>query len=155
MPARKIALLLLLATVFATPVAQAQGIFERFNLLTRCAPLALTVERLDSDAAVIGLTKASLRYAVESRLRAARIFTEEYQGYRLYLNVDVVGRAYSIDLRFWKALWDPFTESWGGMTWDVSSTGTTSRADFIRSSVAEHMDKFLTEYLRVNEGYCE
>ncbi len=41
-------------------------------------------------------------------------------------------------------------------TWGVGSTGTHSRnPNFILSSVSQHTDKFIDEYLRVNADACK
>ena len=58
-----------------TPAAMGQTP-ERFELYNACRPVKLVVERLSDRAAAIGLTKQSLQAAAESRLRAARLYTE-------------------------------------------------------------------------------
>ena len=57
------------------------------------------MEGLSSRAAEIGLTVASLRTAVESRLRSARLYDEDATPY-LYLDVHVVGAAFNIGLQY-------------------------------------------------------
>ena len=43
-----------------------------------------------------------------------------------------------------------------GRTWQSSSVGLySSGADFIVQALSEHMDRFILEYLRVNEDACE
>lgn len=39
-------------------------------------------------------------------------------------------------------------------TWDRGSTGTSGNAAFVRDGVAQHLDEFIDEYLRVNGGAC-
>ena len=129
----------------------------RFELFANCQPMRLVVEDLHSDASDIGLTKASIQAAAESRLRSARLYDSTPFTYPyLYINVNVVGGAFSISLQYSKRVYDPLSDSNGlATTWIIGSAGTHGgRADFILSFVSRHMDKFLVEFLRVNEGSC-
>ena len=75
----------------------------------------------------------------------------------LYVNVNVVGRAFSIGVGFRKWLWDPSTDEFGfAETWSSASSGTTgaSGGNFIMQALSEHLDRFVLEYLRVNEDAC-
>ena len=65
-----------------------------FQLWSACPPLDLIVEGLPEDAEEIGLTRERIQTAAESRLRAARLYDAE-AGHYLYVNVNVVGRAFS------------------------------------------------------------
>ena len=47
---------------------------DRFELFTDCQPMGLVVEGVPPDASEIGLTRESIIAAVESRLRAARLY---------------------------------------------------------------------------------
>ena len=135
--------------------AEAPSAFDRFRLFNHCGPLDFVVEGLPTGASEIGLTESSLQAAVESRLRAARLFDEDVLPY-LYLNVNVFGAAFSIDLRFNKTVDDVATDlRRQATTWQVGGTGTHGKnAGYIRSAVSEFMDQFLVEYLRVNEEAC-
>ena len=128
---------------------------ERFQLFNHCRPMDLIVEGLDSDADEIGLTEESLTAAVESRLRAARLYDEDVAPF-LYLNVQVGRRAFGIWLEYKRWMCHSDSDLCGyAITWDTGSMGTHGGdAAFIRSSVSEHMDTFLLEYLRVNEEAC-
>lgn len=153
-------LLLALSVLFAFNVyAQDEPAYswDGFRLLTFCGQTRLLVEGLHQDAAQIGLTKNSIETLVRSRLRAARIYTENLAGQYLYVNVNVVGSAYGIRLSFNKPVKDSFTQRVStAETWDSSSTGTHGRdAGFILQSISQHIDKFIDDYLRVNADYCE
>lgn len=131
---------------------------ERFELFGDCKPMALVVENLPPDASKIGLTVDSLQAAaVESRLRAARLYDSEVLSPRLYVNVNVVGGAFSIRFQYDKLFYDPlsgFTNI--AATWDIGSTGTHGGdAGYILSWVSQYMDQFLLEFLRVNDEACE
>ena len=65
-------------------------------------------------------------------------------------------RAFSIDVQYRKLLHDPASDRHGvAATWGTGGTGTHSGdATYIRGMVAEYVDEFLAEYLRVNESAC-
>ena len=127
-----------------------------FRLWSACQPTNLIVEGLTEDAEEIGLTRERIQTAAESRLRAARLYDAEAADHYLYVNVNVVGRAYSIGVGYRKWLHDEALDI-GGMaeTWNTGSAGTHGGgASFILQDVSEHMDRFVVEYLRVNEPAC-
>ena len=129
--------------------------FKRFELFADCRPMRLLVEGLPDGASKIGLTKEAIQAAAESRLRSARLYDSRASRF-LYVNVNVVGRAFSITLEFHKRVWD-FSSGiiQTATTWDSGSAGTHGgNANFILSSISGHMDKFLVEFLRVNEKAC-
>ena len=53
---------------------------NRFKLFNNCKPMGLVVEELPDAAADIELTKERLVIAAESRLRGARLYTEDLIG---------------------------------------------------------------------------
>ena len=129
---------------------------ENFRLFTRCASVGLVIEPMHSDAEKIGLTAESVRAAVESRLRSARIYTDVRTDNWLYININVMGKVFNIDLSFDKEFFDPVTEiTLSASTWRAGTVGTHGTdAGFILSSLSKHVDQFLVEYLRVNEHNC-
>ena len=191
----------------------------RFRLWTGCQPMGLSVEALSDDAAKIGLTREALQNAAESRLRAARLYTDNQSAEFLGINVAVIGPAFHISVNFYKRvldqrvtarmlskMWDSMLDSldspeetkellnamislglgsdsetvqvrtkilsawkldidsirypWAPLgssaeTWSSGSTGTHGRnSSFILGAVSKHLDKFLVEFLRVNESDC-
>ncbi len=151
--------LALAALLVPTAAGQdAAQLLERFELFNACKPMQLLIEDLHSDAADIGLTKEALQAAAESRLRAARLYTEDYERAdfaRLYVNVNVVGPAYSISVEYQKTVRDVFRGVGTATTWDSGSAGThEGDADYIVSPLSQHLDRFLAAYLRVNEEAC-
>lgn len=127
----------------------------RFELFNSCLPMGIVVESLPTEAARIGLTTQSLRTALESRLRAARLYDEIPYSY-LYLNVNLVGAAFNISLEYNRRICHSGDLCGHATTWSVSSVGTHGKgnAGFIRTAISEHMDSFLVEYLKVNEAAC-
>ena len=146
---------LMLAALCVVP-ALGQSL-ERFMLFNACRPMRLVVEGLGDDAAKIGLTEESLQVAAESRLRGARLYTEDFVRADLaylYVNINVVGRAYSITVHYNKRVSDALGEFGTAITWTSGSTGTSGTGNFIVSGLSKHLDRFLAAYLRVNEDAC-
>ena len=129
---------------------------ERFELFNRCRPMALLVEGFPEDAGKINLTEESIEMAAESRLRSARLYDNKADT-MLYINVNVVKKAFSIIIEYSRLVFEPISDEWGrAVTWQVGSTGAHGRsASYIRSGVSEKIAKFLVEYLRVNEKACK
>ena len=145
--------------LFTGPCSGAAGDNDRFELCNACRPMELVVENLNKDAKAIGLTRDRLQVTAESRLRAARLYTDsmsESNLANLYVRVTVAGPAFGVDVQYKKRLFDPVNGSGGiATTWQSSSTGTHGKnSGFIIQSVSEKLDKFLVEYLRVNEKDC-
>ena len=119
----------------------------------------MVVEGLPDGAADIDLTEERIQTLAESRLRAARMYDAAALPYFLYVRVGVQNRrggAYNIEVSFSKYLRDGVSDQNGfAATWDTGSYGTYGGdAGFILQSVSEHLDRFVLEYLRVNETAC-
>ena len=133
--------------------------FERFQLFNNCDPMHLMVlDTFDNeDAENIELTMEHVRFAVESRLRGARVFKAGGGLPFLEVGVNVMTGAFAITLEYNKRLFDDASGTDGfASSWSEVMFGTPggSGADFIVSSLSRLLDKFLTEYLRVNESAC-
>ncbi len=96
--------------------------------------------------------------AAESRLRAARLDTEDWAKAdlaRLYVKVNVVGPAFNVLVQYNKFLTDAFGAAGSAATWHSGDAGTLGGdASYIVSVLSQHLDKFLVAYLRVNEPAC-
>ena len=146
----------------ALTVAPVQDVtsFEMFQLFNSCEPmyLLLTVpDDNDEDMKNVGLTKDRVQFAVESRLRGARLLRSgTVSAPLLQVRVGVTRTMYDVNMGYYKRLWDPLTDRYGlAETWTAGSVGTHgSKADDIVSKLSELLDKFLTNYLRVNEAAC-
>ena len=154
---------LTIALVVATSVlladaASAEGVtdYDRFRLWNNCQPMDLIVESLPKGEALTGLTEEEIAIPLRSRLRAARLYDKSALPF-LYVNVHVVGRAFSNFVEYNKTVTDHATgQENAAATWSRHGTGThVGDAGYILSAIAGHMDRFLDEYLRVNEGACE
>ena len=133
--------------------------YQRFELYNACDPMEIVIEKLSDDARAIGITNESLQVAAESRLRAARLYTDDAakaSGSYLYLLVGVSGRAFLAEIGYAKPVADHFGQHAGVLTWRSGPViGTHGRdSGFIMSSVYRELDRFLVEYLRVNEEAC-
>ena len=136
---------------------------ECFNLFFMCQSLPLAIEPFtNDDAAEIGLTEERIQTIAESRLRAARlyqdggIFAVLSADHYLYVNVLVVGDAFGCTVGYYKRLHDEKSgTSHFAQTWYTGRIGTHGRdAGYILQLFSEQVDKFIVEYLRVNEGAC-
>ena len=141
------------------PPAASQDVpegYARFQFLNECKPMGLVVNPLPPDGAALSLTQERIRTLAESRLRAARLFSDDLLPAYLEVNVRVLGLAFAVEIRFSKVLYDPVSnEYWPSETWRNSAFGTHGRdGDYIMQFLSEKMDQFLVEYLRVNEDAC-
>lgn len=147
-------------------VAEAEPLFpadrdqrDRFQLFNECKPVHVRIV-LDEDATSIGLDKDSLKASMESRLRSAKLYGMSpdliFLVPALVLQVDVSSRAFVVGLEYFKAVCHDATGECGpAPTWSTASFGTHGDdGGYIRSSVAERIDQFIAEYLRVNEEVC-
>ena len=132
--------------------------YERFRLYTSCAPVALLVEGLPTNATEIGLFEDDILTTVRSRLRGARIYSSEaMHGPYLYVNVNVAGLSFNISVELRKPVTDLETELTSpATTWNTGTTGTHGQeSDYILQAIGRLMDIFIDEYLAVNESACK
>ena len=149
-----------LALSFSVPCAVGDTFEERikrFELFNTCSPMGLFVVDLESSAKKIGLTKEAVQATVESRLRSARLYASEEFKSHLFVEVLVIRNAFSITLRYNKVVYEPVSgESLAAITWIKGGTGVHGDdAGYILSHLSQYMDRFILEYLRVNEDACE
>ena len=139
---------------------------ERLMLFHDCHPIWVGVYGGRSeDAKKIGLRNKDMEELVENRLRVARLYVKDlnghfdvYGGYPATLDVfvSVLGAAFRINLEYTKNVRDEFGASGLATTWNGGTFGTHGKdSDYIMSVLSRQMDKFLVEYLRVNEAACE
>ena len=147
-----------LALVLAAPSGAAEKVSQadRFRLWNDCRSMGLLVVDLPKSATEIGLTKDAVTVAVRSRLRAARLYRADDGVPFLPVTVTVFGSAFDVSVAYIKWVKDRASGiSSGAITWTRGSTGTHGRdASYILSSVSQKVDKFIDEYLRVNEAAC-
>ncbi len=138
---------------------------ERFDLLTKCQPLLLAVSVTGDEASKIRLTRLRVRTMAESRLRAARIYNGLTEAGApvgapaLSVRVDTLDDGppvVSFGVSLVKDLDDPVTGlRWGVHTWERSHYGVHGGdAGFVMQALSETLDRFILEYLRVNEAWC-
>ena len=129
--------------------------FERFQLFDSCRSMRLAVVDSQSGSTDINLSKDSIRDAVESRLRSARLYDSAGSSV-LEISVAVSGAAFEIGIRFYKKVLDYSSNIvYRTPTWALRSVGTHGKdSDYIYSNVSRVMDTFLVQYLRINEAKC-
>ena len=141
---------------------------DRFKFFNACRPMVLLVgvEVPGDDAIKVGLITERLQAAAESRLRAARLYTEKSASdmrdeggaiLSVIANVqdekDADGLAvYAWKLEYWKLVTDEFGVSAYAVTWEntVFAAGGVEEANYIVSDVLLALDLFIAAYLVTN-----
>ncbi len=132
---------------------------DQFLLFTNCQPLGVIV-RENKEGDTLGLTKADIQAAVESRLRSARLYTPKFAIPHLDIGLVIIGDAFSITMHLIKRLSDDtYSRMYGlAVTWRNGYTGTHgggfTGGNLILSSLSQLLDRFIADYLRVNEVAC-
>ncbi len=156
---RLILLAVALALVLAAPSDAAGKVSQsdRFKLWNACRPMTLVVETLNDQAKKIGLSMTQVETAARSRLRAARMYSEERGVGWFYVQILVVKWAFAINIKYFKLLKDQASGHLNfAPTWSSGSAGMHGNdGTYIFSSLGRHIDKFIDEYLRVNESACQ
>ena len=158
----------LLELLRAAGVVEKEKRREQFQLYNACMHLATSVGLEVGAEDVPGLVEADIEAALESRLRAARLYDAQASSYLLAhvkpMSVEMgerrVGWAYVIDFSFKKQVRDERSGQGGyAETWSQGLIGTapddSSAGGAILQSIRAYMDQFIAEYLRVNEEACE
>ena len=125
--------------------AQDVSDFDRFKLFNECGPMDLGVEDYGDHAGWIdiGLTVDRIQTMAESRLRAARLYDATALAY-LNVNVNVVGRGFSLIVGYNKVVYDGVSgETNYAKTWNSHGAGTHGGdAGFILQNLSEYLDSF-------------
>ena len=135
--------------------------WERFELFTECAPIYMRALITGEEAEEIGLTSDRIKTMAESRLRAARLWSETIvTDTYLQVGIAVFQGAFAYKVIFSKYLYDSSGNRHLARTWQEPGApwpaiGTHGgNAGFIMQRLSEDLDAFILEYLRVNEGSC-
>ena len=143
--------------VRSTADGDPQTLLDRFRLWNKCGPMSLHVVDPLPDALRIGLTKKQVERNIRSRLRAARLYSEDAP-VRLDVDAYVHSTAFPIFVRFQKPVIEPLSQNAAlAATWyRGGSAGTYGEGGggYVLSAVARHIDRFIDEYYRVNEDAC-
>ncbi len=115
--------------------------------------LDVLIESLNEEALELGLTENRLQTVTELRLRKEGIKITGPQDPTLYVNVNVVGKAYHISLEI-KELLDLIrikNSCLVVVTYNKGFTGTHgNKPEFIVSSLSILLDIFLNDYYKAN-----
>ena len=135
--------------------------FECFQLFNHCEPIGVSVgvSLVDIDRSVRRrLTEDRVRTAVESRLRAARLFDSRVDlGPYLLVAVDASDTAFLVTMNFHKWMMDEASGNLRlGGAYPLGTYGTHGDdADYLLGVIPGLMDQFINDYLRVNEPACD
>ena len=140
---------------------------DRFQLFNECRPVSVQVD-IHTGTPPVGLTREALHRTAELKLRSARLYSDDATDDYLYvtasyedlhLGTRMLGWSFSVRVRFERLVSEARSgEAGSATTWDEGSighVGTDGSADFILGGVAQKVDNFVLEYLRVNEEACE
>ena len=122
---------------------------ERFQLFNACESMSLLAIVLDQEL------RERVETMAESRLRAARLYDADADRSAVssLLSIEifgVVGQAEVVMLSYFKPARDSFSERWFlAGTWEVHGMYRDSV-----QGLSELLDRFVLEYLRVNEAAC-
>ncbi len=117
----------------------------------------LVIERLPGEAEQIGLQAERIRTKTELRLRTAGLRPTVHEGdHYLYIQVNVVSRAFQITLEFKRPVSyktaDSRTYSKLGIVWNTTVTGTHENdPEYIITTIDTLLDRFINEYLASND----
>ena len=114
------------------------------------------LDDLNPDALDIGLTENRIRSRVNVRLRQVGLKPTTDRAEALYINIIVVGGAFSIVISFNRAVFfykgDDLYIKGPARVYTQGSTGTHGRdPDYIISALDGLLDQFLSDYLDAND----
>jgi hypothetical protein len=120
--------------------------------------VGVVVEPLGPGAASIGLTLERIESRTELRLRGAGLtlvdLSPDLDGF-LYVNVNIVGNAFSILIGFERLVNYQVNDQvylTSARTWTGGGAGTHGGSvTFLLDNIDEFLERFLIEYLRVNQ----
>ena len=148
-----------------TPLSEAEqeefdaaaAMVDKFKLFDGCRPMELMVS-LYPDVNEIGLTEESLRIIAESKLRAAHLYAPDAVSiFHVYVEtLDGASASFIAGAKYYKQVLDLGSNVSNLATmWESGDLGThDDDKGFILTAVAEHVDEFLADYLRVNDPLC-
>ena len=132
---------------------------DRFQLFTMGSRLAVSCSVAGDEAERMGLTPNRVCAVAADRLRAAQLYRSLMGLPKLHVDIRThdKGPAFLVALRLKKWVRDDDVTGleMGHSTWEDLYYGTHGQdAGFIMQRLAEMLDGFILEYLRVNEDYC-
>ncbi len=119
--------------------------------LPKGAPIPVLVEHVPPDAEKFGLTREYIRTQVDLRLRRNGLTPKEStnEDYYVYINVNVVGPAFSWRVGFTRVVYYRVEGKWyrgGADTYSKGGMGTHARGrEFIMDSVLAGLDTLCNE----------
>ena len=109
---------------------------------------------VNSEAKKIGVTEESIRIIAESRLRSARLYTTDGAS-RLGVYVEGTGACFTTGVVFKKLVLDFETDKPNlAPMWQSGATIQSKNKNIVLNVLSQLVDRFLVEYLRVNETAC-
>lgn len=127
-----------------------------FQLFTGCMPVYPTVAVERTSPNIEDLSDSQLEEVVLTGLRSAGLLSEKEGTPFLYVAVGIVHWAYVVRIELLKLVTDRETDIVGAApTWRNYRYGIHSGdPEFVLSSLGTALQRFLDDYLLVNEGAC-
>ena len=137
---------------------------DRFYLFASCRPMSVIAYAGQSGPVGFKLSKDVIEVAAQLRLEAERLHPAPHpQGPvkawppALVIDLQVVGRSFHINLAYSKPVSDHLSGlDFMAATWLTGFIGQHAGSpDFVMRALDQMLDKFVAEYLRVNQAACE
>lgn len=132
-----------------------------FELFNECRPVRVFTRTQDLEAFYTPLASMDgrIRTMAERRLRAARIYDGAPNASGLLVvEVSRFDDSHLVTVAFARTVFEPVNGSWGtATTWratDLRWRFPSYTSDSAMQVVSDGIDKFILEYLRVNESAC-
>ena len=132
-----------------------------FELFNECRPVHLFVRVQDLENLLNPVPEMEERISTmaESRLRAARLFDESRARDALVVGMSRFDDSYLVTVAFNRQTFEPVSGKWrSATTWrepDLRYRFPSYTSDSAMQIVSDGIDKFILEYLRVNESACK
>lgn len=127
------------------------------SLYADCGDMAVAVESRRSRESDMVVARAAMQNALESRIRAARIYAPRGESPQVvYAEVAVAGEAFRVTLELHRRLVDTgYGLSGTVRVWGRNSTGVHGRdPQYVLGVLSELIDVFVVEYVRANASAC-
>lgn len=128
---------------------------EAAVLFARCDKMTLVIEDLPKAVLALGLRRDTLRDSMESRLRSSGLLSPKPTSQYLYLNINGIGKAFSLSLELKRPLDTGYGFKYGAVVWSSGAVMENSDDHNIRGEATNHLDAFLNRYLRANQIACD
>lgn len=158
-------LLLLAFPVWAQHAPQTKDDVDRFYLFGECRPMSVMAYFGQSGPVGFVLSRDVIQAIAERRLRTERLHVDVTHPHgpvkswppALVVDLQMLGRSFHISVAYSKPVSDYLSGlNFMAATWQHGFIGQhTGNPEFVMRAVDQMLDKFVAEYLRVNDAACK